>query len=94
MKVDAKRDGYLVLLDSYYPGWKAEVDGRAVPIERADYLFRAVFVTQGEHTVTFSYEPDSLKVGLLISIATAVLVAAGWFVLGVWWWMGRRGSVI
>jgi len=32
--------GLLVLHDSYYPGWMAEVDGKSTPIRRADLLFR------------------------------------------------------
>lgn len=83
--VDVKTDesGYLVLLDPYYPGWKAEVDGVEVPIERANYFFRAVQVGAGEHRVVFRYAPVSFQVGLyitLVSLAVAsgtLLVLAG-----------------
>jgi hypothetical protein len=74
--VDAARDGYLVLLDTFYPGWRAEVGGQEVPIERANYLFRAVFVPEGQHEVVFTYAPRSLETGLLISVATLVVVMA------------------
>ena len=36
------RPGFLLLLDTYFPGWTATVNGRAVRIYRADYNFRAV----------------------------------------------------
>jgi uncharacterized membrane protein YfhO len=53
-------DGLLVLHDSYYPGWIAEIDGKAAPILRADILFRAVEVPAGIHRVTFRFAPFSL----------------------------------
>ena len=52
--------GLLVLHDLYYPGWVAEIDGRATPILRADVLFRAVEVPDGTHRITFRFAPFSL----------------------------------
>jgi hypothetical protein len=60
-------DGYLVLLDTYYPGWVATVDGQATPIYRANYIGRAVFVPAGEHVIRFAYQPLAFKVGLWLS---------------------------
>jgi hypothetical protein len=54
-------DGLLVLHDSYYPGWVAEVDGKSVPIRRADMLFHAIEVPAGSHHVTFRFAPFSLS---------------------------------
>jgi uncharacterized membrane protein YfhO len=56
-----------VLTDSWYPGWIARVDGIETPIERADYIFRAVRLAPGEHRVEFEYRPASLQIGALIS---------------------------
>jgi uncharacterized membrane protein YfhO len=67
--------GLLVLSDLHYPGWKAEVDGREVDIERVDYLLRGVPLDDGEHTVEFRYEPLSWRIGWILSLAgLAVLV--------------------
>ena len=52
--------GVVVLHDSYYPGWIAEVDGRRVPILRADTLFRAVEVAPGARKVVFRFAPLSI----------------------------------
>ena len=69
--------GRLVLTDSYYPGWRAWVDGRPAPIERADDAFRAVRLPPGEHAVEMRYEPASFRVGMFISLlALAALAAA------------------
>ena len=65
--------GYLVLTDSYYPGWEAKVDGTPVPIERANLYFRAVHLEPGEHQVVFSYTPSSVRTGLGIGVAAWVL---------------------
>ena len=60
--------GYLVLTDTFYPGWWAEIDGVEQPILRADYFFRAVYVSPGQHRVRFVYTPFSFMLGAVISI--------------------------
>jgi hypothetical protein len=52
-------DGLLVLHDIYYPGWIAEVDGKPVPIRRANHLFRGIELPAGTHRVTFRFAPFS-----------------------------------
>jgi hypothetical protein len=66
--VDTPADGFLFLSDSYYPGWKAWVDGAQTEIYRADYVFRAVYLTAGSHEVKFAYQPDSFRCGVWISV--------------------------
>jgi hypothetical protein len=63
------KDGFLVLLDCYYPGWEAYVDDKPAKIYAADYIFRAVRVPAGAHSVKFVYNPISLRVGFGISIS-------------------------
>lgn len=70
------RAGYLVLADTFYPGWNAFIDGRPAPIYRADYVFRAVPLEAGEHSVIFEYRPMSLLLGALIS-AVGLLITIG-----------------
>lgn len=67
IKVEAKNDGFLVLSDSFYPGWKAKVDEKPVEILQANYLVRAVQMEPGNHTVRFVYDPLSFKIGVAIS---------------------------
>jgi hypothetical protein len=76
--VQARAPGQLVVLDTYYPGWKATVDGRAAPIRPANGAFEAIPVPAGSHVVELSYHPRSVRIGIWISIlATALLAAAG-----------------
>ncbi|MCP5041655.1 MAG: YfhO family protein, partial [bacterium] len=67
----ATHAGYLVLNDAFYPGWKAYVDGHEVEILRANSIFRAVAVAADANEVRFEYAPESFKVGLAVSSATA-----------------------
>jgi uncharacterized membrane protein YfhO len=61
VEVDARRAGVLVLHDTYYPGWIAEIDGKRVPILRADVLFRGVELAPGNHKVLFRFAPLSIE---------------------------------
>jgi hypothetical protein len=49
--------GYVVVSDSFVPGWTAEVDGQRVDILPVDIAFRAVAVPRGTHSVVFRYRP-------------------------------------
>ncbi|BBK33276.1 hypothetical protein EDC65_4099 [Stella humosa] len=55
--VDMARDGFLVLNDRFHPFWRATLDEAAVPILRANRLFRAVAVPAGRHQVVFVFDP-------------------------------------
>jgi hypothetical protein len=70
--------GYLVLADTWYPGWRAQVDGEPVELLRANYTFRAVQLDAGEHTVEMIYRPVSVAIGAVSSLVATVLLAAGW----------------
>jgi len=77
--------GYLVLAEGYDPGWSARLDGRAVPVLRANLALRAVATPAGTHLIELVYRPLPLAVGLGIS-AAALLVGAGF---GVRWARAR-----
>lgn len=84
ISVVTDRAGYLVLADSWYPGWQAFVDGAPIPIARADLILRAVPVSAGEHVVTFEYAPASFTLGALVSVASSLLAGVVAF------WISRR----
>lgn len=72
--VNAVQDGWLVLADAWYPGWKVSIDGIAATIYPADYLFRGVRVPGGIHSVVFEYSPSSFHSGAIISAISIVLL--------------------
>lgn len=75
--VDANTTSFLVLTDTWYPGWHAYADGEERPIRRANYFFRAVRVEPGDETIVFRYEPESVQRGAMISAASLFLLVAG-----------------
>jgi hypothetical protein len=72
IETSGNEDAVLILADSYYPGWKAYVDGKEEIIRRANLFFRAVPVSAGSHIIEFRYEPGSFTVGFAISAVTFV----------------------
>jgi hypothetical protein len=74
--IDATVDApaLLVLTDALFPGWQADVDGRAAPILRTNYAFRGIALTPGTHHIVFTYRPWSFRVGIWLA-AVALLVA-------------------
>lgn len=90
LQVDMPRSGWLVLADSYFPGWKAflhlgQEQEQEFHVYEADYNFRAIPLPAGYQTVRFRYSPMSFKLGLYASFMAAVimLAAAGYWLWGV-----------
>jgi hypothetical protein len=73
--VSAREPGFVVVADAFAPGWDAILDGRTVPILRADGLFRAVAVAVGQHELEMVYRPAEVRAGMGLSLA-AILVTA------------------
>lgn len=74
LRVRVDRPALLMLIENYYPAWKAEVDGRAAPVLRANYVFRAVPIPPGEHRVTLRYESPLLRASALTSGSMILLL--------------------
>ncbi|MGH9843364.1 MAG: YfhO family protein [Blastocatellia bacterium] len=70
LSVETAEPAMLVLGEVAFPGWRAEVDGRAAELFRVNYLLRGVPVPAGAHVVEVRYQPDSLFVGAFISLAS------------------------
>jgi hypothetical protein len=66
--------GFLVLTDTFYPGWRVTVDGKAGELLRANYAFRAVPLKGGRHEVTFSYRPRSFRYGAVVSLLSLLIL--------------------
>jgi len=75
MTAHLSRPGYVVLLDRFDSNWHATIDGREVPMLRANQLFRAVYAPAGAHTLRFYYHQRGLLPGAIISALTCVLLA-------------------
>ncbi len=73
--LDLVAKGILTVTDTNYPGWRAFLDGKEIPILKANYLFRAVVVPAGKHEVQFRYEPVSFWLGVRLAIGTLLVLA-------------------
>jgi hypothetical protein len=76
--VQATESTLLVLSDTYFPGWKAFVDGQETKIYRANYAFRAIPLGAGAHRVEFVYDPLSFKLGAGVTFLGII----GCFIVG------------
>ena len=74
IQVNLNSPGLLVLADSFYPGWRAYVDGEEKEILRANLFFRGILLPAGEHMVEFHYEPRSFTIGLIVSLTTLLCI--------------------
>ena len=78
-----------MLTDLYHRGWRARVDGQPTPVYLANFLFRAVYLPPGAHTVDFVFEPLSLRLGLAVSVAVLAFALIVGIVLPVLSWRRR-----
>ena len=77
---DLRSPGWLVVLDSFAPGWRAFDNGKPVPLVRANHAFMAVPLPAGRRSVTLVYRPPSLAAGLWVSgvsLGALILAASG-----------------
>ena len=78
--VETSEPGVLVLSEPYMPGWKATVNEEVRPILIANHAFRALYLPEGTHTVTFDYQPMSFQIGVWLTlISLGVLLMLPFF---------------
>ncbi|MEX1247348.1 MAG: YfhO family protein [Anaerolineales bacterium] len=79
ISVDSRRGGWLVVADTWYPGWRAFASGEEITIFPADGLFRAVYLERGEYVLEFVYLPVSFTIGSAISVLAGIALPVVWF---------------
>jgi hypothetical protein len=87
LQIDAPARAFLVIADAWFPGWKATLDGSAVPIARVNHMARGVAVPAGSHRVRMTYEPEGWRAGMALSRAALGLGAIAALALA---WIGLR----
>lgn len=73
LNISQNIDGYLVIQQSYYPGWKAYVDGKKTDIEKINGAFIGVHLEAGEHMVQLVFRPLDFYVGAAITLGYFIL---------------------
>lgn len=89
LSVNAPTKSFLVLSDTYYPGWKAFIDGKETKVYQTNLALRGVVVDAGIHEVEFRYQPDSFRSGLYISLLSLIAGLAILFRNSISWLLGR-----
>ena len=76
LRVRARSNGaaFLTVLEGAMPGWRAWIDGRSVPVERANALFIGVEVPGGEHVVEFRLLPWTAIAGVLLTVLSTIFL--------------------
>jgi len=84
VEISSNQNGFLVISNTFDPGWRARVDGRRIKVLCANYIMQALPITVGTHHVSISFRPTPLIVGLIISsLGWIILIAlAGIHVMG------------
>ena len=82
MSTELSAPGFLVLSDTWYPGWQATVNGEAAVIYKANSVFRGVNVPSGSSQVVMEYRPSwgwTLKLWAVAWMGILViLIRSGW----------------
>jgi len=85
------RDALAVFSEIWYDkGWKAFVDGKELPILRANYVLRALQLPGGNHQVEFKFEPRSYHLGETVSLIGSIILMLG--LAAALWFEFRRKS--
>ena len=70
VRTRADRAAFLVLNESYFPGWEARIDDLPASIIRTNVFVRGMAIPAGQHLVEFVYRPTSFRIGAAISTGT------------------------
>jgi hypothetical protein len=73
-RVDASAPSFVVVNESFFPGWEARVDGAPSSIIRTNAIVRGIAVGTGSHLVELAYRPLSFRWGAAISLTTALVI--------------------
>jgi hypothetical protein len=87
------REGLAVFSDIFYPhGWKAFIDGKEVPILKANYVLRALRGPAGNHKIEFKFHPKSFYTGNTIALISSLLLYGLLGAALFMWYRREKGS--
>ncbi len=75
VETKTENESFLLVGESFYPGWKASIDGQKTTIFPININQRGIIVPPGNHQISFRYQPNSLIWGTIISFFSVVTVA-------------------
>ncbi len=78
IEVDAKAPSLVVIAQTFYHPWRASIDGRSVPLLRANHAFQAVQAPEGHSRIILHYQDRRLSLGAAISGLAALVCLGSW----------------
>lgn len=76
------RQGLIVVLEGYDPGWTATLNGTAAPLWRTNHAMRGVPAPAGTHHLVMTYEPPGVRLAALLAGLGIMGFAA--VIIGAW----------
>jgi hypothetical protein len=73
--VAASQASFVVVSQTWYPGWSATVNGRAARASRTDLSLTGLAVPPGNSQVVLVFHPEAMTLGIAVSAASLTLVA-------------------
>jgi hypothetical protein len=78
-RVECAAPTIVTVAQTFYHPWQAMVDGRRVPLWKANYAFQALELTAGKHDVTLAYRDFRFLCGIIVSAISLITVGGLWF---------------
>ena len=88
----SSKDGLLVVTDTYYPGWKAYVDGKETPIIMVNLTQRGIMLPKGNHLVRLSFYSQTFETGKIITVSTLIITSVAMFLSRVYYLQRVSGT--
>jgi len=71
-----ENEGFAVFSEIYYPsGWKTFIDGKETSHICVNYILRGMLIPAGHHVIEFKFDPDVVKTGSKITLASSILLS-------------------
>jgi len=88
IKTSFEKEKFLVYTDNFYPGWKAVVNGKRVPLYRANLAFKGVALPAGDNTLILQYDPWGGSAFYLFALGSRVAFFC--YLIGLFLWNRRE----
>jgi hypothetical protein len=82
IETDSPGQSIVVIAQTYYPAWKAYIDGQPAKLWRANYAFQALEVSGGRHQIELRYEDRMFLLGEFLSGGALLACAGLWSLMG------------